>query len=355
MGNKIVLLVVVLFTAASAPAATIAREQVDALVQPMVTGGYCKGAAVGLIDAAGRRTVAGYGVTRTGGPVPDGNTVYEIGSITKTFTATMLAEMVLAGDVKLDQPVKELLPPGTIVPEKGGVQITLLNLATQHSGLPRMPDNFNPADPWNPYVDYSPSKLYEALASIKLTREPGARYEYSNLGVGLLGHALALKAGKSYESLLLEKICTPLGMNDTRTTLDDRLRSRLAPPHMGELVVENWDSDALAGAGAIRSTVDDMLSYLAAEAGIVDSPLSAPMKLTQQRRADAGDGADIGLGWHIGKRTGARWHNGGTGGYSTFAAFEPQKKVGVVVLVNSRCMMTDSVGTQLMKLMLGER
>ena len=353
MRDKIALCLI-LWLAATARGAMPTRAQVDALVEPMITGRYCKGAAVGLIDSDGRR-VFGYGVAKSGGSAPDGKTVFEIGSITKTFTATLLAEMVRCGEVKLERPVKELLPAETLVPEKDGVQITLLDLAMQRSGLPRMPDNFHPADPMNPYVDYTPQSLYEALASIKLSRKPGERYEYSNLGVGLLGHALSAKARKSYEQLLVERICTPLGMNDTRITLDERLRSRLAAAHMGEWVAPGWDFDALAGAGAIRSTVDDMLTYLAAEAGLVDSPLSEAMKMTRQRRADAGEDADIGLAWHIGKRTGALWHNGGTGGYSSFAAFVPATKVGVVILVNSRCMLADSVGTQLTKLMLGER
>lgn len=353
MRHKIVTCCLALMLGATARGATVTRDQIDALVQPMVSEHYCKGAAVGLIDASGRR-VFGYGVTRSGGAAPDGQTVFEIGSVTKTFTATLLAQMVLSGEVKLDQPVKDLLPANVTVPQKDGVQITLLHLAMQRSGLPRMPDNFEPADPMNPYADYTPQKLYEALAAIELSREPGERYEYSNLGVGLLGHALSLKAGKRYEQLLVERICTPLGMNDTRITLDERLKSRLAAAHMGELVVANWDADSLAGAGAIRSTVDDMLTYLAAETGLVKSPLADAIKLTQQRRADAGEDAYIGLAWHIGNRTGTRWHDGGTGGYSSFVAFEPQKKVGVVVLVNSRCAMVDSVGTQLTKLMLGE-
>src|SRR5207249_49540 len=129
--------------------------------------------------------------------------------------------MVQRGEVCLDQPVGELLPASVKVPSKDGVAITLLHLTTQTSALPRMPDNFDPADGANPYADYTPEKLYQCLATIELSRKPGEKYDYSNLGVGLLGHALSLKAGRSYESLLIERIFRPLGMKETKITLDD--------------------------------------------------------------------------------------------------------------------------------------
>jgi len=331
------------------------KAQIDAIVTPLVTAEHCRSAAVGLIDESGRR-VFGYGVIRDGRTAPNGKTVYEIGSVTKTFTATLLALMVEKGEVRLDQPVKELLPPDVHVPEKDGISITLLHLATQRSGLPRMPDNFDPADPQRPYVDYTLQQLYEALGAIELKRRPGDEEEYSNLGVGLLGHALALKAGRSYEQLLVERICKPLGMNDTRITLDENLKSRFVPGHQGALEVPEWDfTDAFAGAGGIRSTADDMLTYLAAELGLIDSPLSNAMKMTQEDHASAGNAGDIGLAWFIGRRTGTHWHDGGTGGYTSFVAFVPEKKVGIVLLVNNMCGMTDLVGTQLIKIMLGEK
>ena len=146
----------------------------------------------------------------------DGNTVFEMGSISKVFTGALLADMVARGEVKLDDPIAKYLPQTVKVPSRNGRQITLLDLATQSSGLPRLPSNMRPADFSNPYADYSVQQLYEFLSGYSLTRDPGQRYEYSNLGVGLLGHVLALRAGKSYEEILKERILDPLGMNDTR-------------------------------------------------------------------------------------------------------------------------------------------
>ena len=337
-------------------AAMPTRADVDRFVAPAAQLNPCAGGVVGLIDSAGRQVV-GYGVINCGGPVPDGKTIFEIGSVTKTFTATLLAQMVIAGEVRLDQPVVDLLPAGVEVPQKDGIAITLLHLATHASGLPRIPSSVDKAAAGmdDPYTDYTPAKLYDDLAHITLSHRPGDGYEYSNLGVGLLGHALALRAGKNYEQLLLERVCTPLGMNSTRLTLDESMKSRLAPGHIGTAVVHNWDFDVLAGAGAIRSTADNMLIYLAANIGLAESPLAAAMKMAQEKRATLDERNDIGLVWGIGKRTGARWHNGQTLGYHTFVAFVPEKRVGVVILSNSGGMLVDTIGTQLVQLMLGEK
>ena len=333
----------------------------DEIVQPAMRIGGIKGCVVGLIDEHGRR-VTGYGATRGGvdekGVKPDGRTVFEIGSVTKVFTAVLLQQMADAGEVRLDQPVNELLPPHVRVPSEGGTAITLLHLTTQTSGLPRMPSNFDPADWTDPYADFDAKRLYAALAKLEQLRRPGKRYAYSNLGVGLLGHALSLKAGKSYEALLLERICTPLGMNDTRLTMTDAMMANRTSGHIpgGAAEVADWHFDALAGAGAIRSTADDMLTFLAANMGLVATPLAATLKATHAPRAATGDGdgARIAMGWFVGKRTGARWHDGQTGGYHSFVAFVPEKRVGVVVFSNTSGGITNTVGTQLIQLMLGE-
>src|SRR5262249_48036639 len=143
---------------------------------------------------------------------------------------TLLADMVRHGEVRYEQPVADLLPKTVHVPEKAGRKITLLDLATQRSGLPRLPGNLN-ATGDNPYGAYSVDSLYAFLSRYELPRAPGERYEYSNLGMGLLGHALSLRSGKSYETLVVERVARPLAMRDTRVTLDAELRSRLAAGH----------------------------------------------------------------------------------------------------------------------------
>jgi serine-type D-Ala-D-Ala carboxypeptidase/endopeptidase len=149
------------------------------------------GIVVGIIDAHGRRVVA-YGALEKGDKRPlDGDTIFEIGSITKVFTALLAADMAQRGEVKLDDPIQEYLPPTVKIPERGGKQITLIDLATHTSGLPRMPENFRPKDPSRPYVDYTVDALYSFLSSYELRRDIGIKYVYSNLGFGLLGLGLA--------------------------------------------------------------------------------------------------------------------------------------------------------------------
>jgi CubicO group peptidase (beta-lactamase class C family) len=269
-----------------------------------------------------------------------GQTVFEIGSITKAFTGILLADMAARGELRLEEPVAALLPAGTRVPEWNGKVITLLDLSTQSSGLPRLPTNMPFADPGNPYADYSDSLLFAFLADYTLTRDIGARYEYSNLGVGLLGNALARRAGRSYETLLQERILGPLGLTDTRITLSPELRARVAPGHNSEGVpVSMWDLPALAGAGALRSTAEDMLAFLAANINGASGTLGQALAMAREPRRPAGSPLlNIGLGWHILTRNGLNvvWHNGGTGGYRSFAGFDPVRRIGVVVLTNSQ-------------------
>ena len=163
------------------------------------------GIVVGVLEADGTRRVI------TVGDAPyDGRTLFEIGSITKVFTGILLAEMAERGNVRLEQPVAELLPGDVVVPSRHGRQIRLVDLSTHSSGLPRMPDNFTPADPGNPYADYTVAKLYDFLRRHELRRDIGVEAEYSNVGVGLLGHALARRAGTSYEALVTARILDPL-------------------------------------------------------------------------------------------------------------------------------------------------
>jgi len=161
----------------------------------------------------------------------DGNTVFEIGSVTKVFTTAILADMVQRGEVRLDDPVSKYLPATVRVPSRAGKQITLLDLATQSSGLPRLPTNLKPANMANPYADYSVQQMYEFLSNYELTRDIGSKFEYSNLGVGLLGHILSLRAGKSYEALVTERIVEPLGMHNTRITFTPAMLAHLALGH----------------------------------------------------------------------------------------------------------------------------
>jgi serine-type D-Ala-D-Ala carboxypeptidase/endopeptidase len=297
------------------------------------------GIAVGIINEKGSKLIS-YGKMKVKeNREVDANSLFEIGSITKVFTGILLADMVERGEMKLDDPISLYLPKTVKSPTRNGREITLVDLATHTSALPRMPTNFKPRDQKNPFADYTVEQLYEFLSSYTLPRDIGSKYEYSNVGMGLLGHILTLKTKKDYETLIIERICNPLKMNDTRITLSAEQKSRLATGHtMDFSPTPNWDITTLAGAGALRSTVNDMLKFAAANLGLVKTDLLPVLQKSHQvpKSAD-GKAGDVALGWHINRRYGTEiiWHNGGTGGYRTFTGFNPTKRAAVVVLSNS--------------------
>jgi serine-type D-Ala-D-Ala carboxypeptidase/endopeptidase len=309
------------------------------------------GIVVGMVDRRGRKIVA-YGKRDLEGDTEVGaNTVFEIGSVSKVFTGTLLADAMKRGELRLEDPVSRFLPESVTVPSKDGKEITLLDLATHRSGLPRMPTNFKPADPQNPYADYTVENMYEFLSGYSLTRSVGEAFDYSNLGVGLLGHVLALNAGVDYETLVLNRIFRPLGMESTVIQLTPDLHKRLAAGHTAmRQPTPNWDIPTFAGAGAIRSTAEDMLRFLAANMALVETDLRDVMDEAHSARLPAGrPEMEIGFGWLIHKKHESEivWHNGGTGGYHSFVGWDRKTGLGVVVLSNSANDI-DDIGRHLM-------
>jgi serine-type D-Ala-D-Ala carboxypeptidase/endopeptidase len=293
------------------------------------------GIVVGVIEPNGRRVVA-YGNLANGDPrTLDGDTIFEIGSVTKVFTSLVLADMVNRTEVTLDDPAAKYLPENVKMPERSGKSITLLDLSTHTSGLPRLPSNLKLKDPRNPYADYSVDDLYQFLSGYELPRDPGSEVEYSNLGAGLLGHLLAYRAGTDYESLIGTRITRPLGMPDTSITLSSSMKRRMATGHNALLApVANWDLPTLAGAGALRSSANDMLTFLEAFLGYKETPLAPAMKaMLEVRRPIGKTKAEIGLAWHILGES--AWHNGGTGGFCSFVGYDPKARTGVLVLSNA--------------------
>jgi serine-type D-Ala-D-Ala carboxypeptidase/endopeptidase len=297
------------------------------------------GIVVGLISSKGSRIISFGQPARNSSAALNGDTIFEIGSVTKVFTSLLLMDMVTRGEVSLNDPVAKYLPGTVKVPTRSGREITLLDLATHTSGLPRLPGNMKPKDPHNPYVDYTVEQMYEFLSGYTLTREIGEKYEYSNFGAGLLGHVLSLRAGTDYETLVMTRISKPLGMESTRARLSPQMQARLATGHdQGGSPVMNWDLPTLAGAGALRSTANDMLRFLAANMGLSKSMLLPAMQKAHAMQKPTGTpNLSIGLGWHILSNFGTEivWHNGGTGGYHSFTGFDKKKGLGVVVLSNS--------------------
>lgn len=302
------------------------KEIRDMLVQRVDVEHKAHGIVVGLISKRGREIIS-YGKFGPDNPrVPDGETIFEIGSVSKVFTSLLLSEMVLDKQVSLNDPIAKYLPASVHVPARNGKQITLLDLATHHSGLPLEIAH---------RADFTLPELYDFLNHYQLPRDPGAAYEYSNLGVGLLGQILALRAGTDYETLVRTRITEPLQMNHTALYPTEEMKANLIDGYHGDQKTPGYPVNVLAPAGAIRSNVDDMLIFLAANMGLIRTPLLPAMKFMLSVHRDSSPGNKIALGWHIANGGTLVCHNGGTFGYHAFVGFDPRRKVGVVILSNS--------------------
>ncbi len=327
------------------------KEEVDDLM-----GKYTSmGSAIGIIDSRQVLHMYFYGHLSEHNPSPpDENSLFEIGSITKTFTATLLADKVLEEKVSLDDSVQDYLPPDRVtLPDWEGTPIRLRHLATHTSGLPRVPrDSPQPLpegyDPYNPYDAYQTEHVYDYLNNwCTLEFEPGTGYLYSNTGGGLLGHVLGLEDGTSYSELLSHEILDPLGMQSTTLDLEAKDIPFLAPGHDERHdSVQNYSAnDIFEGAGFIKSSLKDMIKYLRANLGLNGE--AAPFEMAQQTYYDVGEVTysdregrfylTIGLGWHIhtvSEEYAYCYHGGRTNGYMAFMAFDRDRPAGFVVLFN---------------------
>ena len=307
----------------------------DVLIRRVDQQKQAVGIVAGVIAPDGRHVVA-YGNLAKGDPrTLDGDTIFEIGSVSKVFTSLVLADMVHRHEVALDDPAARYLPEHVSMPQRSGKSITLRDLSTHTSGLPCLPGNLKPKDLRNPYADYSVDDLYQFLSGYQLPRDPGSQFEYSNVGAGLLGHLLAYRAGTDYESLIRARVTEPLDMPDTGITLSSSMKERMATGHSGMLApVTNWDLPTLAGAGALRSSANDMLTFLEACLGYKASPLEPAMKALFDVRCPV---APISLGWTINSAHGREiaGHDGGTGGFRSWVGYDPKERIGVVVLSNA--------------------
>ena len=315
------------------------------------------GIVVGLIEPSGRRLVT-YGRLAKDDPREvDGDTIFEIGSVAKVFTSLLLADMVHRQEVALDDPAATYLPVHVRMPERSGRSITLRDLSTHRSGLPPMPGNLlakmaQRKDPDGPHAGYGVDDLYQFLSSYSLPRDPGSEFEYSNLGAGLLGHLLAHRAGTDYESLVRNRITQPLGMPDTGIAPSPSMTQRMATGHnaMLALVTSADLPTPLAGAGALRSSANDMLTLLEAFLGYKESPLAPAMNTMFDTRCRAGQ-TEMGLGWFIYAPDGREIavHNGGTGGFRSYVGYEPKTRIGVVALSNASTVIgVDDIGIHLL-------
>lgn len=328
------------------------KSYIDELVQTYLPtdGG---GLAIAVI-AAGESNVYGYGVTRENGKTPDEHTLFEIASAGKTLTALVLGDMALNDEIALTDPIEQFLPEEVKPPKYQDRSIRLVDLATHSAGLPSLTENFQPANALNPYKDFTVDDMYAGLEMVNIEFPIGKTFAYSNVGFGLLGHVLAIKAETNYEQLVVTRICNPLGMGSTRMTLDDDLKSRLALPHDNGKQVEVWEDTTLAGAGSFLSTPHDMLLYLRAHWDR-DNPLFDAMQLAiRKRRPTDTPATAIGLSWFTDSENALDiiWHNGGAGGSRSYIAMIPERQVGVVILSNNSSTSVEELGKKVLYLLL---
>jgi CubicO group peptidase (beta-lactamase class C family) len=285
--------------------------------------------------------------------------VFFIGSVSKTFTALLLQDAVERGEMKLDDQVARCLPASVKMPAYRGRQITLLDLATHSAGFPVNPDNMTGKDVKEQYETYTVEKMYAFLSGYQLTREPGTEYEYSNVGMALLGHVLALRAGTNFESLLVNRICRPLHMDSTCINLTPELKSRLAMGHdESGKPSPPWKLQAYSPAGDIHSTANDLLRYASVHARITSSGLTPVMQRTHEFRFTDTRGLPDVPASLLG-RTAMDWvdrnayqppgmellsHAGGAGSYHAWVGFDKKQHRGVVVLSTANDLSVEPVG-----------
>ncbi|MBV9037448.1 MAG: serine hydrolase [Acidobacteriaceae bacterium] len=280
------------------------------------------------VSEHGVRRVMNYGAAK-----PD--SLFEIGSITKTFTGLLLAQMAVEGRLDLRDPVRDLLPPGVAAKPKG-FEVTLLDLATHHSGLPRMPDNPGPGDGREAYTNYHAADLSDFLQRHGLAKPANTEFLYSNLGFAVLGAALTYRAHTSYPELLQSKITGPLGMKDTAISLSPEQLGRLMQGHNSQrLPTPRWDLDAFASAGGLRSAAGDMLTYLEAQLHPERTPFRTALLKSQRLRDDVAGGRRIALAWFYNLDTDVYEHGGATGGFTSFAFFDPRRDFAAVGFLNA--------------------
>ena len=338
---------------------------VERLAQPLIDRRVVPSLVIGFYDR-GEIEIYGLGRWSKDDPTPpNGRTIYEIGSVTKVLTAVLLAEADRRGEVALEDSLGKWLPEGVSEPRFEEKSITLEDLATHRSALPRIPPGIPSFDLTDPYAEFTRDRLYEFLGAHELTRAPGVEYEYSNLAVGLLGQMLSDRAGQSYPELLEERIARPLGLVDTTVTRSAEQAKRAAAPHRDRLAMRPWQFGALCGCGGVRSTVEDLLRFIDATARGTNSTVAAsPQRAGLPEQIDAGLTASLkkvtetvhpgmALGWHVAGDRSTIHHMGQTGGFSAGVLFHPRIGKGVVVLANGATSHVDRLAEKLIQTMFG--
>jgi CubicO group peptidase (beta-lactamase class C family) len=331
------------------------RDAVAAQVKPFLDGELVSGVVVGLYNA-GKIEVYGFG-KGPGDKPPTGRTLFDLGTLTRVYTGLLLAEAVQRKEVELDGPISDLMPPGITIPTRDKVPITAKHLALHSSGLPRHPGSlFSRKQPPDPFANYTEDVLYQDLVTTQLASAPGTDIQISDYGTGLLGFALGLKIGGGYGAALQKRVLDPLQLKDTFITLPAGAFARKALGTDADLKqTSRWTWGALAGAGALISSANDLLKLIDAEldaAAGSRGTLRPQMRLTQEAQLDrTGDNESI--GWMI-DSLGRLWQDGKTNGFRSYVAIEPKTKRGVVVLASTSTTLVDFLGPAMFEVMAGD-
>lgn len=327
--------VLVIATAAvlASPAQAMTDAQLQAIVQQRLQGdrtGACF--AVAVIQGTVARAFAcadPKDVARV-----DARTAFEIGSVSKTMTSALLADLIGQGKASLDDPLSAWLPEGTKVPTFKGKPILLRHIVTHTSGLPALPPGVAITNPADPYAQVDAKALLDSLGSTPLTRAPGERFEYSNFASMLLSYAVARRAGEDFETLLDARLFTPLGMDGAYVNLKpDGIRAATGHLPNGKPTPAWRFQTEAAGVGGVHATLDDMVRYVQGQLGQAKVPISPALVLSQQS-VNAGSQPAMAMNWMLAPLGDHAWHlhEGGTGGFSSFVAFDVADQRGVVVL-----------------------
>ncbi|GAA0886845.1 hypothetical protein GCM10009120_54440 [Sphingobacterium siyangense subsp. cladoniae] len=314
--------------------------------------------AIGILKNGQTKTYF-YGETAKGNQTPPTKTsIYEIGSLSKVFTAILLSNLVEEGTITLDQPIALFLPD-TLKKNGELSKITFQMLANHTSGLPRLPDNLDKVKGFNendPYKTYDKKALYNYLASFKNKKNQGEEYEYSNLGYAVLGDIICSIYKKSYDQLVKDIICKPLEMSNTFQVLDPKRKDTFKVYNKEGQEVIPWSFDAFGPAGGLKSTLEDLLKFANAQFKMPQTPLENAMANTRLFTFFLPPDTDLGLAWHMNliDDLTVYWHNGGTAGSSSYLALSPDKKSGVVILSNS-AISTDDTGKAILDYLLRKK
>jgi D-alanyl-D-alanine-carboxypeptidase/D-alanyl-D-alanine-endopeptidase len=266
----------------------------------------------------------------------DAETRFEIGSLTKPMVGTLLAALVVRGDASLETTLGEVVDAGPCS------AVTLAQLATQSSGLPRLPPNLSSDrfDPSDPYGHFTAGDVVEGLHVLS-TPTPG-RYEYSNFGFIVLGHALEVIAGEPAEVLIDRLLLQPLGIDGVTFHGTEGL----IPGYAANRRVAHWDNQII-GSGGARATIGEVAQWIGANLRPAATPLEAELRLARGPHFTT-DEQILGLAWA--HTDGVIWHNGGTGGFRGFSGFAPERGVAIAILANSaELQIVDAVGMRYLK------